>query len=220
MIRRILSIAAAATLLAACSAPAAERSADATRGAPCDSLELSSPHGKVLESGRLILRWRAADAGPFDVQILHEDGTPAYSATTFGHELRVLISRGEGAMRGPTGELLEAGRTYRWTIRPSHAPDGTNCPAAEFEILSAEQSAAAQARFDAEAKRLRAGDEAAEPAAGLALARLYMKEGFYVLAERELERLIEEGWDDPQIDATLRDLYRNSERRLSLEALP
>ena len=213
-----LCVAAVAAVPAAVSAQQGEGTAGVFLA--CDSLELSSPRGVVLESGRLVLKWRAADQGPFEVRVLDPDRRQVYGASTYGHELRVLVSRGEGTMRGPSADQLESGGTYRWSVRPTSAPAGEECPEAEFRILSAAESAEAQARFEAAAKRLGVGNEDAEPAAGLAMSELYRDEGHLVLAEAELQRLIDEGWDDPAIDRALADFYRSTGRERSLREMP
>ncbi len=188
---------------------------------PCEAaaLELSAPRGKVLQASRLALRWRAAERGPFEVTILDDRGEPVYTSTTYGHELRVMVSRGAGELGGPHDPELESGRAYRWRVVPRFAEDASRCPTVEFRLLGEEESLAARARFEAESKRLGVGDESRQPAGEIALARAYLEEGFYEEAEEVLESLRQRGWDDPRIDELLRDLFRKTDRTLSLGAL-
>ncbi|MFN2433192.1 MAG: tetratricopeptide repeat protein [Gemmatimonadota bacterium] len=174
-------------------------------------IEASSPRGKVLDSEKLVLRWRAVVSGPYEVTVRDEDGRDVFTTSTFAHELRVLV--------GPMAGELAAGAAYSWTVRPASFGDAT-CPAAEFRLLSPQESAAARARFEAAAREVREGRDDAEPAAGLALARRYVEEGFYIRAEAELQRLIEQGWADPAIDRLLADLYRRTKRAISLREMP
>lgn len=214
--RRAALVAAGAALLAGVgpaepSPPAGELAAEAVSD-PCDRdhLELSAPRGRVLGS-RVVLRWLSDEDGPFQVTVLDEAGRSVYTASTFAHELRVLVGAGEGE--------LASGREYSWAVRPQGA-EAADCPTAEFRVLTPEESGRAQARFEAAARELGVGDESKDPAAGMALARMYLEEGFQAEAEEQLVRLIDEGWDDPRIDEMLAELYRQQERTLSLRAMP
>jgi hypothetical protein len=200
--------------------PRADGSSAADTG-PCDAshLELSGPHGRVLSTSRVILRWRPLESGPYEVKVLDPKGQTVYSATTFGWEMRVLVSRGPGAMGGPHPPELEPGKTYRWTVQPRFVTDPTECPVAEFRILSPEDSKAAEARLQAAARKLGVGNEETEPEPEIALAKMYVEQGFYAEAERDLRRLRERGWDDKRITAMLAEIYRKTGRHLSLREL-
>jgi hypothetical protein len=201
--------------------PAAAGAQGAGAGDPCapSSLELSSPRGTVLQSSRLILRWRSTDGGPFVVTITDEAGEPVYTSTTFGHELRVMVNRGAGEMRGPHAPQLENGRSYRWNVVPQFAADPKACPRAEFRLLDERSSEADAAKFEAAARRLGVTDEARELEGRLELARLYLRDGFYAEAEQEMRRLQQRGYDDPRVPRLLTEIYRTTHRPLSLEDL-
>jgi hypothetical protein len=186
--------------------------------APCDpdSLELSAPRGKVLRSSRLKLRWRARDPGPFQVTISTPDGRPVYQADTYGHELRVLVGSGAGESEA---EQIRAGGSYRWGVVPKFVSDASACPTAEFTLLPEVESEEQIARFEAETKELGVGDEGREPAATLALARLYLDGGFDAEAEGLLQGLREKGYEDSAIADLLTGMYRKTGRRLSLAEL-
>jgi hypothetical protein len=185
---------------------------------PCDpaSLELSAPHGAVLDASRLVLRWRSTDKGPFLVSIQDENGKQVYRADTYGHELRVLVSP-EGAS-ADTG--LRGGRSYRWRVVPQFAPDPSACPTAEFRLLSEAESGRRAEQIAAAEKRLGVGDEDREPGATIELARTLVADGFYDEAERRLLGLVEKGYEEPGIKGLLEEIYRKGDRRLSLEDLP
>ncbi len=187
-------------------------------GAPCDpdSLELSSPRGKVLQYSRLKLRWRARDPGPFQVRISTPDGRPVYQADTYGHELRVLVSSGAG---GSEAEEITAGGSYRWRVVPKFISDASLCPTAEFTLLPEGESEEQTARFEADGKKLGVGDEALEAGASVALARLYLEGGFDAEAESLLQGLREKGYEDPVIEELLTGMYRKTGRRMSLAEL-
>jgi hypothetical protein len=191
-------------------------------GASCDStdLELSAPRGNVLQSAGFKLRWRSNDRGPFHVSVSDEGGRTVFSADTYGHEMRLLVSQDEGGMGGPNeGQQLERGRTYRWRVVPEFVPDPSACPTAQFRLLGENESRKETERFAAEAKKLGAGEETREPEATIALARLYLQEGFYAEAEGLLLRLREQSYDEKQIEGLLSDIYRKMGRQLSLAAL-
>ena len=187
-------------------------------GGPCDpdSLELSAPRSTVLQSTRLTLRWRARDPGPFQVTLSTPDGRPLYQADTYGHELRVLVDSGAD---GDGPDQVRTGGSYRRRVVPKFAPDASVCPTAEFRLLPEEESAEQTARFEAEGKKLGVGDEAREPGATLALARLYLEGGFDAEAESLLLGLREKGYEDRAIEDLLATIYRKTNRRLSLAAL-
>jgi len=187
----------------------AEERNSARAGEP--SIELSAPHGLLLTPSKLTLSWRTAERGPFRVTVLDKEGATVYTASTFGHEMRLLV--------GSFPDALKAGRAYRWRVEPELSPGGPDPPYAEFSILDAEESAEAKARFEKEARELGVGEEAREPEGELALAKLYLQEGFYAEAERELERLVERGWDDPRIRTLLAEIYRKTGRAISLREL-
>jgi hypothetical protein len=150
---------------------------------------------------------------------MDDKGRSVYAADTYGHELRVLVSADSEAPSGGDENQVRNGGTYRWRVVPKFAPDPAACPTAEFRLLASDDSRKTGERFAAEAERLGVGDEAREPEASIALARLYLQEGFYSEAEALLQRLRQRAYDDERIEALLSDLYRRTGRRLSLAAL-
>ncbi len=102
---------------------------------------------------------------------------------------------------------------------PKFAPDPAACPTADFRLLTEGQSRAQTDRFAAEAEKLGVGDESREPEPTIALARLYLQEGFYSEAEQLLLRLRQQAYEDERIEGVLSDLYRRTQRRVSLAAL-
>jgi hypothetical protein len=168
--------------------------------------ELVGPIGTLLSASKLTLRWRSDESGPFRITVL-DDGAALFTASTYGRELRVI---------GADMESLRPGRTYRWTLRSEFARPDEPPLCAEFEILPDEAAAEARARFEEAAAELGVGDEEREPEGEIALARLYLDEGFHAEAEEVLTGLQERGWDDPRIVELLRQSYRETGRTLSL----
>lgn len=164
---------------------------------------LLEPRGSLLNASKLTLRWATSERGPFRVTVVDDQGTPLFTASTFGHEFRVLVdSKFEGD--------LSSGRTYRWSVEPEVADQGPAPAPITFRILSPEETQAAETRYQEAARRLGVDNESKELDSRLALAELYLKDGFFAEAERELEWLVERGWDDPRIERMLAEIRRKA----------